>query len=162
MTRTATLCALVASVSLSAQTTPASAPGSTVSVTGCVAQEQRDGSTGAKPSGTQATPETAALEANNPAPTGRYQLLDATPIGAEATKPTAADAAKPTAKTTYALRGLEQELAKHLGHRVEIAGTLAPALAEKLPAKTAATAEGTRTVQVTSVKMLGTDCSPKK
>jgi hypothetical protein len=162
MTRTATLCALVASVSLSAQTTPAPAPGSSVSVTGCVAQVQRDGSTGAKPSGTQATPETAAVEANNPAPTGRYQLLDATPIGAEAPKPAAADTAKPAARTSYALLGHEQELGKHVGHRVEIGGTLAPPLAAKLPAKTAATAEGTRTIQVTSVKMLGTDCSPKK
>jgi hypothetical protein len=122
---------------------------------------QRDGSTGAKPSGTQATPETAAVEANNPAPTGRYQLLDATPAGVEAAKAAGADAAKPTTKTTYALRGLEQELAKHLGHRVEIAGTLAPPLAAKLPSKEAATAEGVRTVQVTSVKMLGANCSAK-
>ena len=116
----------------------------------------------------QAAPEAAASEANNPAPTGRYQLLDATPAGTGMTKPAGADASKPAGadaskpdRTTYALRGLEQELAKHLGHRVEIAGTLAPPLAAKLPPKTAATAEGVRTVQVTSVKMIGTDCSAK-
>src|SRR3990170_1392793 len=132
MIRIATLCAIVASVSLSAQTPPAPTP--SVTVTGCVAEVQRDGSLGVKATGPQATPETAAIEANSPAPTDRYQLLEATP---------AADAAQP-AKTTYALRGQEKELAKHVGHRVEIAGSLAAPLASKVPAKAAATADGTR------------------
>jgi hypothetical protein len=155
MIRTATVFAFAASVSLSAQTTPVT--GSSLTVTGCVAQVQRDGSTGAKPTGTQATPEAAPMEANNPDPTGRYQLLDATP--AQAVAP--ADPAAKPARTTYGLRGQEAELAKHLGHRVQIAGTLEPPLAAKLPSKSAATAEGTRTIQVTSLKMVGTDCSPK-
>lgn len=153
MTRTATLCAILASVSLSAQTTPA--PAASLTVTGCVAEVQRDGSLGPKATGTGATtPETAATEANNPAPTDRYQLLDATPAA------DAGSAAKP-AKTTYALRGQEKELANHVGHRVQIAGSLMAPLATKLPAKAAATADGTRTVQVASVKMIGTDCSAK-
>lgn len=156
MTRTATLFAILASVSLSAQTTPATT--NSLSVTGCVAEVQRDGSTGAKSTGTQATPETAAMEANNPAPTDRYQLMDANP----ATPPVpAGTAAKPT-KTTYALRGQEKELANHVGHRVQIAGALLAPLAAKLPSQTAATAEGTRTLQVTSVKMIGMDCTAAK
>ena len=77
MIRIATFCAIVASVSLSAQTPPAPTP--SVTVTGCVAEVQRDGSLGVKATGPQATPETAAIEANNPTPTDRYQLLDATP-----------------------------------------------------------------------------------
>lgn len=154
MIRIATLCAILASVSLSAQTPPAPTP--SVSVTGCVAEVQRDGSLGSKATGTGATtPDTAAIEANNPEPTNRYQLLDATP----ATPPVpAGSAAKPT-KTTYALRGQETELAKHVGHRVQIAGSLMAPLAAKLPPKAASTADGTRTVQVTAVKMVGTDCS---
>lgn len=159
MTRTGTLCAIVASVSLSAQTTPAPTP--PISVTGCVAQAQRDGSLAAKGTGTQATPETAAVEANNPDPTGRYQLLDATPVGGDRQSPPATTTAKP-ARTSYALLGQEKELAKHVGHRVQIAGALMPPLAAKLPAKEAATAEGIRTVQVASVKMIGTDCSATK
>ena len=150
MIRTATLCAIVASVSLSAQTPPA--PASTITVTGCVAEAQRDGSTGAKATGTQATPETAATEANNPNPTGRYQLLDAKPAIGEPNK---------TDTTAYGLRGQEAELAKHIGHRVEINGSLMAPLAAKLPPKSAATAEGVRTVQVSSVKMVGTNCSAK-
>jgi hypothetical protein len=156
MTRTATLFAIVASASLSAQTPPA-AQTPPITVTGCVAEAQRDGSLGTKATGPQATPETATNEANNPTPTNRYQLMDAT--SAAGTAGTAD--AKPV-KTTYALRGHEQELAKHLGHRVEVAGSLAPSLAAKLPAKEAAAAEGVRTVQVSSLKMIGTDCSPAK
>jgi hypothetical protein len=154
MTRTATILAFAASVSLSAQTTPAPAP--SLTVTGCVAEVQRDGSLGPKATGTGATtPETAPMEANNPAPTNRYQLVDATP----ATPPVpAGSAAKPT-RTTYALRGQEAELAKHVGHRVQIAGSLMAPLVAKVPSKAASTADGTRTVQVASVKMVGSNCS---
>ena len=162
MFRTATLLAIVASVSLSAQT-PA-APTSSIAVTGCVAETQRDGSLGTKATGPQATPETAANEANNPAPTNRYQLLDATTAKSDQ-KPAetaTAGAADESARTTYALRGHEQELAKHVGHRVEVSGTLEPPLATKLPAKDAKTAEQIRTVQVAAVKMMGTDCSAAK
>ena len=106
-------------------------------------------------------PENAATEANNPEPTGRFMLLDADPV---ATTPpvaqTTAEKSTKPARTAYALRGREQELAKHVGHRVEITGALMPPAAAKLPAKTAATAEGIRAVQVESVKMLGTNCSP--
>lgn len=150
MIRIATFCAIVASASLSAQTPTAQAPSMTVA--GCVSEVRRDGSLGVKATGPQATPDTAATEANNPAPTDRYQLLDATPAAAGAAQP---------AKTTYALRGLEKELAKHLGHRVEISGALMAPLASKLPPKAAATADAIRTVQVATVKMIGTDCSPR-
>ena len=162
MFRTATLLAVAVSITLSAQTPPAPSP--SVSVTGCIAQVQRDGSLGPKASGVQATPDTAANEANNPNPTDRYELLDATPVGGEekpAETATAGTTAKP-ARTTYALRGQESELAKHVGHRVQIAGGLTPPLTEKLAAKDAKAAETIRTVQVASVKMVGTDCSPAK
>ncbi len=107
MTRTATLCAIIASVSLSAQTTPPPTP--SISISGCVAQVQRDGSLGAKATGTQATPETAATEANSPEPTGRYQLVDATPIGGDRQQADAPAGTKPAqrARTSYALRGQE-------------------------------------------------------
>jgi hypothetical protein len=168
MIRTLTLCATVASISLSAQTAPA--PGSSFSATGCIAEVQRDGSLGAKATGPQATPETAPFEANSPIPTDRYQLLDATPSagtapaapapGAASATPSAATPAQ-TAKTTYALRGQEKELANHVGHRVQISGTLLAPLAAKLPDKAKASAESVRTLQVTAVKMVGTDCSAR-
>ena len=155
---TATFFAVAASISLSAQTTPA--PGSTVTITGCVSQAQRDGSLGPKATGVTATPETAASEANNPTPTNRYVLNSATPTDANraaADKPPAKGT--PSRQTSYALRGHEQELANHVGHRVEITGSLMPPVAARVDPKAAATAEGIRSVQVTSVKMIGTDCS---
>jgi hypothetical protein len=134
-------------------------------VTGCVAQVQRDGSMGAKGTGTTSTPETAPVDANSPDQTGRYQLVDATPMASQpqatGTSGTTAKSAKPE-KTTYALRGQESELSRHIGHRVQVSGSLMQALEKKLPAQTAETAEGIRTVQVTAVKMVGTDCSATK
>ena len=134
----------------------------TISITGCVAPVQRDGSLGAKGTGTTASPETAATEANNPEPTGRFMLVDAVMAGSDG-KPVAeqAPADKPVAQkaTSYALRGQEQEIAKHRGHRVHVTGSLMPPLASKLPAQAAETADGIRTVQVASFKMVGANCS---
>src|SRR5688572_20994439 len=89
---------------------------STVTIQGCVAQVQRDGSLSPK-AGATATPQTVSQEANNPSPTGVYQLLDAQAVGAKNTRP-----------TTYALTGHEAEFGKLEGQRVEVAGTVAPAL----------------------------------
>jgi hypothetical protein len=154
--------ALVLTSTPTAGQAPAAA--TAITITGCVAAAQRDGSTGAKATGTAATPETAATEANNPEPTGKFMLLDASTAGSkEAVAAPDSKPAKPAQplRSSYALRGQEQEVAKHVGHRVQITGTLLPPLAVKLPEKTAATAEGIRAVQVTAVKMMGTDCSAR-
>jgi hypothetical protein len=108
---------------------------------------------------TPPTPETATAEANNPEPTGRFMLLDAGPIASTPAVEATSGTSTKQARTSYALRGHEQELAKHVGHRVEIAGTLLPPAASKLPAQTASTAEGIRAVQVDKLKMVGTNCS---
>jgi hypothetical protein len=163
-----TLCIVLASTSIWAQTPSTTTQKATIAVTGCVAPAQRDGSLANKPTLTPPTPDAAAQEANNPEPTGRFMLLDATPVSAATSGQSAAAekaAAEKTAKperTSYTLRGREQEVAKHVGHRVEITGALMPPAAAKLPSETAATAEGIRALQVEAIKMLGTDCSPKK
>src|SRR4051812_13117319 len=51
---------------------------SIVTVRGCVAPIERDGSLAAK-AGATTTPDTISQEANNPNPTGVFMLLDATP-----------------------------------------------------------------------------------
>ena len=158
---------IVASASIWAQT-PASESKTAISVTGCVAPVQRDGSLAAKPAVTPPPPELAPYEANNPEPTGRFMLLDATTDTTDASaakeKPagqeTAATSGAKPERTSYTLRGHEQELAKHQGHRVQVVGTLMPPLTATLPAQAAKSAEGIRAVQVTSIKMIGTDCSP--
>jgi hypothetical protein len=159
MTRTMTLCIVITSVSISAISAQTPSPAAKTTVTGCIAPVQRDGSLGNKTTLTPPTPENAANEANNPEPTGRFMLTDAVPANPAAVATSSEKTATP-ARTSYALRGREQELAKHVGHRVEITGALVASAAAKLPSKTAATAEGITAVQVETVKMLGTNCSP--
>jgi hypothetical protein len=162
MTRTMTLCIILASATISAQTpqTPPAAQKTPISVTGCVAPAQRDGSLGTKPTLNPPPPEAAAGEANNPEPTGRFMLLDAAPVApVAAAAPQAEEKSTKQSRTSYTLRGHESELAKHVGHRVEVTGALMPPAEAKLPAQTAATAEGIRAVQVEAVKMIDTDCS---
>lgn len=171
MKPTAAVLWIVAGSALAWAQTPPSTAKQTISVTGCVAPVQRDGSTGPKPTGTTATPESAPMEANNPEPTGKFMLLDAVaanPDAAAAKQAPAKEAGSGVASTagasdakptSYALRGNEKEIAKHIAHRVQVEGTLMPPLKATLPPQRAETAEGIQAIQVTSVKMLGTNCS---
>lgn len=86
--------------------------------------------------GAQSKPETAAQPAKPEAPVtisgcvapgtamGQFQLTHASVAGAAAEKP--ADAAKPHADATYLLTGGEN-LKAHVGHKVEVTGTLSRA-----------------------------------
>lgn len=125
--------------------------GTTAVIKGCVTPVQRDGSLETRSTGTTTTPEEAPRDANNGDIVGNvYTLTDATPTTSPATK-----------TTTYALRGHESELLKHKGHRVEITGTVMAPIASGAK-ETKGAAEGISRVQVTSVKMIGTDCTPAK
>jgi hypothetical protein len=121
--------------------------GETVSVTGCVERAQRDGTLSANAAGTTATPNTAPSEANSGEMVNAFTLKDATPVSEKAA----------TGRTEYALQGQGAELAKHVGHRVEIAGNLMPSVAE-VQADKAKPADGIRRVQVTGVKMIASKC----
>jgi hypothetical protein len=122
--------------------------GERVSVRGCVHRAQRDGTLSATATGRTATPNTAGTEANSGKLVDAFTLKDATPVN---------DLAN-TGRTEYALQGSAAELAKHVGHRVEIAGSLLPSVAEMQVDKSRP-AEGIRRVQVTGVKMIGSECS---
>ena len=120
---------------------------SAVTVQGCVAQIQRDGSLAPK-TGATATPQTVSQESNNPNPTGVYQLLDAQAAGAKDTRP-----------TSYALTGHEAEFGKLEGQRVEVAGTVAPVLGDVRSGKLAGAADGSQRIRVSSVKKIEGRCS---
>jgi hypothetical protein len=122
---------------------------STPTIHGCVAQVQRDGSLAPK-AGVTATPETAAREANNPEPTGVYQLLDARVADDMAAKP-----------TSYSLAGHEAELAKLEGQRVEITGTVLPPLGGTRPGQPVAS-DGSQRVRVSAVRRIEGKCSGAK
>ena len=61
--------------------------------------------------------------------------------------------------TSYTLQGLETELVKHKGHRVEIVGTVLQPTKSGRGAGNKATAEGIQRVKVSSVKMIGNTCT---
>jgi hypothetical protein len=123
-----------------------------VKVSGCVTQAQRTGSladdTGA---GVSATPATAPTEANSAEPLNAYLLTNASVL------PAVSGDSKQTLPTSYALQGLEQELATHKGHRVEVAGQLLPPR-ETAGASTKPTAPGIQRIAVQSVRMLSSEC----
>ena len=120
---------------------------SAVTIQGCVAQIQRDGTLAPK-AGATATPDTVSQEANNPNPTGVYQLLDAQAAGAKNTRP-----------TSFELTGHEAEFGKLEGQRVEVAGTVAPALGDVRSGKMAGAADGAQRILVSSVKKIEGSCS---
>jgi hypothetical protein len=122
---------------------------STPTIQGCVAQVQRDGSLAPK-AGATATPGTTAQEANNPDPTGVYQLLDARVAGDMAAKP-----------TSYSLAGHEVELAKLEGQRVEVTGTVVPPLGDNRPGRPTAS-DGSQRIRVSAVRKIEGQCSVAK
>jgi len=124
--------------------------GEAVSVRGCVQRAQRDGTLSVTSTGRTATPNTAPTEANSGELTDAFQLTDATPVSDKAA----------TGHTEYVLQGSGSELAKHVGHRVEISGNLLPSAAE-LQADKKKPAEGIRRVQVTGLKMVASKCETK-
>ena len=132
----------------SAQTQVPPSPNTTVAVRGCVSSAQRDGSLEARSTGATATPETAAIEANRAEQAVNANLLT--------------DATLDQIASSFALEGLEPELSKHKGHRVEIGGTVMPSTQSGRGAAKQAAAEGIQRIKVASVKMVGTDCTPKK
>ena len=137
--------------STNAQSLPKDLPvNSAVTIQGCVAQIQRDGTLSPK-AGATATPDTVTQEANNPNPTGVYQLLDARATGAKNSRP-----------TSYALTGHEAEFGKLEGQRVEVAGTVAPAHGDVRSGKLAGAAEGEQRIHVSSVKKIAGRCSAAK
>ena len=123
---------------------------SAVTIHGCVAQVQRDGTLSPKP-GATATPQTVSQESNNPNPTGVYQLLDARATNAKDTKP-----------TSYSLTGHEAEFGKLEGQRVEVGGTVVPPLGDGRSGKMAGAADGSQRIRVTSVKKIEGVCSAAK
>ena len=147
----------------SAQTQVPPSPNTTVAVRGCVSSAQRDGSLEARSTGATATPETAAIEANRAEQAvNAYLLTDATLLNAAQSSGQNGTGTYLSKPSSFALEGLEPELSKHKGHRVEIGGTVMPSTQSGRGAAKQAAAEGIQRIKVASVKMIGTDCAAKK
>ncbi len=130
--------------------------GAAIVTVGCVNRARQNGSTSGGPGVPPATnPATAADLANSQELTGGLLLNGAT--AASATKDTrtraAAGGTVRQAPVTYVLDGLRQELERHVGHQVEVTGTLR-VVKEGPPATQSAISH----IHVASIKMLAGSC----
>lgn len=153
------LVCVVAAPVINAQTVAQNAPdGSRIVVIGCITQAQRTGSLAGTGVGAEATPNTAAKEANSGELLNAFLLNDATASPAPESQAPAqnTDNARGTTgeRTAYALEGREDELARYKGQRVEITGRLAPPKPSATGATSPTLKAGIRRVQVESVKQI--------
>jgi hypothetical protein len=151
-----------------AQDRPTDAPGSTVTLVGCVQRTDQPGTLGTTiPERTAATPEQAGVLANLGEPGRGFILADATPASADTKPAPASRDSKTEQPKRYVLVGADDQFAKHEGHRVRVNGTIAAAPAAN-PAGTAGTSgpnalkSNTPRVQVSAMEMIAGDCGQQK
>jgi hypothetical protein len=96
--------------------------GKSIVVEGCINRAQQDGSLAGSPGVPPASTSTAPQLANSSEPTNTFLLNGATAPEPNV-KPDAAGAA-PAITHSYVLDGTREELERHLGHHVEVTGTL--------------------------------------
>jgi hypothetical protein len=149
------ICILVAATTLAAQTDRKSGP---IVAVGCINRAQHDGSLAGSPGVPPASPSTAPALANSNEPTNAYLLNGATIPGADdetRVKATTGQATAPPATlTSYVLDGARGELEQHVGHRVEVTGTLRVVTEGPEPSSR----KEVRHIQVTTVRMLADSC----
>ena len=146
-------------------------------VTGCVQRAEQAGATGTSGvagattragSGaseltlTNAVVGGSASAAPGGAGTSTTTGATSTTTGAAAAATDAPRAAAPAATSgaTYMLDDPSNKLAAHVGHKVEITGTLAPSATASASGSTARASAGQR-LAVSEVKMISADCSAK-
>jgi hypothetical protein len=123
----------------------------TVTVTGCL----EDASSA--PTGT--APKTGFVLANATMGSGSTSTTSGSTVGTTGTTGSAAHG------TSYVLEGRDTELKSHVGHRIEVTGTIEPK-SRMDPATTAtpgaaAAHPSDDRLNVTSIKMVAAECTPK-
>lgn len=139
---------------LSAEASFAQTPaGTEVVAVGCVSRAVTDGSLSGSPGVPPASPNDAARLANSSEPTGAFLLNDAA-IPAVAHVPSETS---PAPKRSFQLDAKSAEVEPHLGHKVEVTGTIATTSVG------APTGPKTRVdhIQVKSIRMLAEKCDPE-
>jgi hypothetical protein len=127
-----------------------------ITAIGCINRATPNGSVGGTAGLPPAPPAMAGVLANSSELTNVFLLNGATPPDAsKATRARAATGHTPAAvPTVYVLNGKAQDFEVHLGHRVEVIGTLLPPN-ESGPQ---ATKSNIKHIRVTSTRMLAPTC----
>ena len=141
--------AAIVSVSLTAQTTPSSSNANKVTVTGCVQRATSEAPTGTSGVAGAVKPDTQFVLANASAGTATAGTSGTT---------TPATSAMPTAPR-YRLDDAEQaKIAPHVGHRVEISGTIDDVSSPSATPGATSTATPAPKLKVDAIKMLASSC----
>jgi hypothetical protein len=155
---------------LAAQTPGTTTDDKKVTVTGCL----QDGS--ATPGATSAAGSFVlanAMMGGSMTSAGSTAGATATPppatstTGTTGTTGTTAESARSASHTSYALDGSDSDLKKHVGHKIEVTGTIVPPSAASSSATSttaAASASSSMTperLKVSSVRMISADCSSR-
>ena len=146
-----------ATMTLAAASLAGQSPTSVVfKAVGCINRAGQSGSIGGTAGMRPATPATAGVLANSSDPTNVFMLNGATlPDSTKETRAHAAAGHPPTAlPAAYVLDGKAQDFEAHLGHRVEVTGTLV-ATNDGGPE---ATKSNVKHIQVASIRMLSPRC----
>jgi hypothetical protein len=132
--------------------TASSAESNKITVTGCLA----------KASGTPSPTGTTGSAASSKAADTKFVLNDVTP-SASSTAGTAGAAGAASIASSYRLDGDDSKLTPHVGHKVEISGTVdRSSMSEKSaePGAGAASAPSAPKLKVDNVKMIASSCTP--
>lgn len=144
--------AAAVSVRVSAQTTPSSSSASKVTVTGCVQRATSESPTGTSGTAAAVIPDTQFVLANATAGTSTAGTSGTTNPSTSSTM----------TAPRYRLDDAEQaKIAPHVGHKVEISGTIDDASKSTSPGATAgatSTAAPAPKLKVESIKMLASTC----
>jgi hypothetical protein len=129
--------------------------GTSIKASGCVNRAVNNGSLAGGPGVPPTTPNRAAVLANSNEPTDVILLNGATPPRASGEAATPGAAA--TMPVSYVLDGPLRDLEPHLGHQVEVTGTLQMVNEGAKDAKTMV-----RHIRVASIKMIAMECANPK
>jgi hypothetical protein len=142
-----------------AATLYASDAGVPIVTVGCVNRAAQNGSMSGTAAAPPATADTAGALANSSALTNSFMLNGATsPDASGEVRALAASDHPPTARqASYVLDGTRADIEPHMGHRVEVTGTL---LTNNTggPAAPAATKSTVQHIQVGSIRMIADSC----
>ena len=138
----------------------ASDAGVPIVTVGCVNRAAQNGSMSGTAAAPPATPDTAGALANSSALTNSFMLNGATSpdASAEVRAQAASDHPPAARETAYVLDGTRADIERHMGHRVEVTGTL---LMNNRggPAAPAATKSTVQHIQVGSIRMIADRCT---
>jgi hypothetical protein len=136
---------------LNGQSQTSRTPDKPFTATGCVARAVNDGSLAGSPGVPPADPSRAPVLANTAEPTGAY-LLNSTEKEAEKSA-SAAGTQAPDAPRRYVLDGSANQIEPHVGHQIEVTGTL-------VASQVGAAGETSKVdhIKVDSVRMVSANC----